>query len=267
MNHSNELIYFYFNNKINTSNSTNECEALLLLCHFIKDKRFGTATLFFLNSSRIQTFSFFVVVLHSIIHILILFSCIYRSTSRYADLEKPKKKKTLSATTSLVSIPNTIKLSMLNSGLLSFGEFYRSIISIELLFVRCHFCHVFFCCCFSSFVMVVIGIVRILWWIHTLMLLVDELDEPMSWNWNWKCQRFISIVAKFNVSVSCFCQLPDLLCISLKLRLPRFLSRICQRFSSTMPIHLFILLSFNKMIFEKFNRFSISHSVATMMTK
>ncbi|KAG4072756.1 hypothetical protein HA402_005233, partial [Bradysia odoriphaga] len=43
------------------------------------------------------------------------------STSRYADLEKPKKKKTLSATSSLVSIPNTIKLSMLNSGLLSFG--------------------------------------------------------------------------------------------------------------------------------------------------
>ncbi|KAJ6641667.1 hypothetical protein Bhyg_06607 [Pseudolycoriella hygida] len=44
-----------------------------------------------------------------------------RSTSRYADLEKPKKKKTLSATSSLVSIPNTIKLSMLNSGLLSFA--------------------------------------------------------------------------------------------------------------------------------------------------
>lgn len=50
------------------------------------------------------------------------FTCLYRSTSRYADLEKPKKKKTLSATTSLVSIPNTIKLSMLNSGLLSFGK-------------------------------------------------------------------------------------------------------------------------------------------------
>lgn len=49
---------------------------------------------------------------------------IFRSTSRYADLEKPKKKKTLSATTSLVSIPNTIKLSMLNSGLLSFGKFF-----------------------------------------------------------------------------------------------------------------------------------------------
>ncbi|XP_037044078.1 receptor-type tyrosine-protein phosphatase kappa isoform X2 [Bradysia coprophila] len=44
------------------------------------------------------------------------------STSRYADLEKPKKKKTLSATSSLVSIPNTIKLSMLNSGLLSFEK-------------------------------------------------------------------------------------------------------------------------------------------------
>lgn len=50
------------------------------------------------------------------------FNLNFRSTSRYADLEKPKKKKTLSATTSLVSIPNTIKLSMLNSGLLSFGK-------------------------------------------------------------------------------------------------------------------------------------------------
>ncbi|XP_058177653.1 receptor-type tyrosine-protein phosphatase kappa [Anopheles ziemanni] len=44
-----------------------------------------------------------------------------RSTTRYADLEKPKKKKTLSST-SLVSIPNTIKLSMLNSGLLSLDK-------------------------------------------------------------------------------------------------------------------------------------------------
>ncbi|XP_031622627.1 receptor-type tyrosine-protein phosphatase kappa isoform X1 [Contarinia nasturtii] len=46
-----------------------------------------------------------------------------RSTSRFVDPneeKKPKKKKTLSATTSLVSIPNTIKLSMLNSGLISF---------------------------------------------------------------------------------------------------------------------------------------------------
>ena len=48
--------------------------------------------------------------------------CLCRSQSRYVDVEKPKKKKTLSATTSLVSIPNTIKLSMLNSGLLSFGK-------------------------------------------------------------------------------------------------------------------------------------------------
>lgn len=45
-----------------------------------------------------------------------------RSTPRYADLEKPKKKKHLSGATSLVSIPNTIKLSMLNSGLISFGK-------------------------------------------------------------------------------------------------------------------------------------------------
>lgn len=49
-----------------------------------------------------------------------------RSTTRYADLEKPKKKKHLSGASSLVSIPNTIKLSMLNSGLISFGKFYLS---------------------------------------------------------------------------------------------------------------------------------------------
>lgn len=47
--------------------------------------------------------------------------CLCRSQSRYVDLEKPKKKKAAS-TTSLVSIPNSIKLSMLNSGLLSFGK-------------------------------------------------------------------------------------------------------------------------------------------------
>ena len=46
-----------------------------------------------------------------------------RSTSRFADLDKPKKKKHLSsASQSLVSIPNAIRLSMLNSGLMSFGK-------------------------------------------------------------------------------------------------------------------------------------------------
>lgn len=63
-----------------------------------------------------------------------------RSTSRYADLEKPKKKKTLSATTSLVSIPNTIKLSMLNSGLLSFGKLFSHACffnCISLCIIRC----------------------------------------------------------------------------------------------------------------------------------
>ncbi|CAG9124135.1 unnamed protein product [Plutella xylostella] len=46
-----------------------------------------------------------------------------RSTTRY-DLEKKPKKKEMraSGTTSLVSIPNTIKLSMLNSGLISFAD-------------------------------------------------------------------------------------------------------------------------------------------------
>lgn len=48
-----------------------------------------------------------------------------RSTTRYDTEKKPKTKKDMrsSGTTSLVSIPNTIKLSMLNSGLISFGEF------------------------------------------------------------------------------------------------------------------------------------------------
>lgn len=46
-----------------------------------------------------------------------------RSTPRYADVEKPKKKKLLGGgSTSLVSIPNAIKLSMLNSGLMSLGK-------------------------------------------------------------------------------------------------------------------------------------------------
>lgn len=45
-----------------------------------------------------------------------------RSTPRLTDLDKPKKKKHLGATTSLVSIPNAIKLSMLNSGLISTGN-------------------------------------------------------------------------------------------------------------------------------------------------
>ncbi|XP_044265223.1 receptor-type tyrosine-protein phosphatase kappa [Tribolium madens] len=41
-----------------------------------------------------------------------------RSTPRYNDVEKPRKKRHISAATSLVTLPNTIKLSMLNSGLL-----------------------------------------------------------------------------------------------------------------------------------------------------
>lgn len=42
-----------------------------------------------------------------------------RSTPRYNDVDKPRKKRHISAgTSSLVSIPNTIKLTMLNTGLL-----------------------------------------------------------------------------------------------------------------------------------------------------
>lgn len=48
-----------------------------------------------------------------------------RSTPRHAELEKPRKKRHLSATNSLVSIPNTIKLSMMNSGLLSTSEYLK----------------------------------------------------------------------------------------------------------------------------------------------
>lgn len=47
---------------------------------------------------------------------------ISRSQSRHVDAEKPKKKKALNTSANLVSIPNTIRLSMLNSGLLSFGK-------------------------------------------------------------------------------------------------------------------------------------------------
>lgn len=48
-----------------------------------------------------------------------------RSTPRHNDVEKPRKKRhTSAATTSFVSIPNTIKLSMLNSGLLPTSRFH-----------------------------------------------------------------------------------------------------------------------------------------------
>lgn len=45
-----------------------------------------------------------------------------KSSQRTQELEKPKKKLINKGSTSLVSIPNTIKLSMLNSGLISIGE-------------------------------------------------------------------------------------------------------------------------------------------------
>ncbi|CAB3364623.1 Hypothetical predicted protein [Cloeon dipterum] len=45
-----------------------------------------------------------------------------KSSTRAQELEKPKKKLLHKGSTSLVSIPNTIKLSMLNSGLISIGE-------------------------------------------------------------------------------------------------------------------------------------------------
>ncbi|XP_055690657.1 receptor-type tyrosine-protein phosphatase kappa [Lutzomyia longipalpis] len=45
-----------------------------------------------------------------------------RSTSRFVDLDKQRKVKCMGGTPSLSSIPNTIKLSMLNSGLLSFDR-------------------------------------------------------------------------------------------------------------------------------------------------
>lgn len=90
---------------------------------------YGCSSVFFLLYLKCNDVFFFYFSTRSL---YVCYVCNFRSTSRYADLEKPKKKKTLSATTSLVSIPNTIKLSMLNSGLISFGKFYRSIISIAL---------------------------------------------------------------------------------------------------------------------------------------
>ena len=46
-----------------------------------------------------------------------------RSTTRCEDKPRKKKHHMGSGSTSLVSIPNAIKLSMLNTGLISFGEF------------------------------------------------------------------------------------------------------------------------------------------------
>ncbi|CAH2241968.1 jg9085 [Pararge aegeria aegeria] len=63
-----------------------------------------------------------------------------RSTPRY-DLEKKPKKKDLktTGTTSLVSIPNSIKLTMLNSGLISFGELLNlTYMAYLLLVVLCY---------------------------------------------------------------------------------------------------------------------------------
>jgi len=54
-----------------------------------------------------------------------------KSSQRTQELEKPKKKLLNKGSTSLVSIPNTIKLSMLNSGLISIGE-YRVRTSLQL---------------------------------------------------------------------------------------------------------------------------------------
>lgn len=45
-----------------------------------------------------------------------------RSTTRCEDKPRKKKHHMGSGSTSLVSIPNAIKLSMLNTGLISFGE-------------------------------------------------------------------------------------------------------------------------------------------------
>lgn len=46
-----------------------------------------------------------------------------RSTPRTNDVDKPRKKRHASATHSFASIPNAIKLSMLNSGLLPTSRF------------------------------------------------------------------------------------------------------------------------------------------------
>lgn len=83
-------------------------------------------------------FSSFVFIFYYLVARTFRFTCcLCRSQSRYVDVEKPKKKKTMSATSSLVSIPNTIKLSMLNSGLLSFGKRSRDKIYRVVLVSHC----------------------------------------------------------------------------------------------------------------------------------
>ena len=47
-----------------------------------------------------------------------------KSSTRYVDAEKPKKK-VLGNASSLMSIPNTVKLSMLNSGFISISTFQK----------------------------------------------------------------------------------------------------------------------------------------------
>ncbi|KRT86581.1 hypothetical protein AMK59_1080 [Oryctes borbonicus] len=55
----------------------------------------------------------------------------HRSRSTPRSNDKLEKKKHIGATNSLVSVPNTIKLSMLNSGLLSTNENHVLITTIE----------------------------------------------------------------------------------------------------------------------------------------
>ncbi|XP_059482652.1 receptor-type tyrosine-protein phosphatase kappa [Neocloeon triangulifer] len=54
-----------------------------------------------------------------------------KSSTRPQDLEKPKKKLLHKSSNSLVSIPNTIKLSMLNSGLISITEQYGVMSTVQ----------------------------------------------------------------------------------------------------------------------------------------
>lgn len=106
------------------------------LCHldiltfplFISDSRLLPSLLLFLLGSNVIKRSTISHTPHDVV-ILVhvrLCCCFHRSRSRHAEPEKPKKKKT-TATSGFVSIPNTIKLSMLNSGLLSYDKVRLSV--------------------------------------------------------------------------------------------------------------------------------------------
>lgn len=99
--------------------------------HFIYLTRLPSLIHFSPSTDRVYIFCFTTddpILMIGVCRYFRLSCCFCRSRSRHAEPEKPKKKKTLTtATNSLVSIPNTIKLSMLNSGLLNYDKIRLSV--------------------------------------------------------------------------------------------------------------------------------------------